>query len=253
MAVLAVAVVIALIERSGILEPAKSLLGGLANPVQISLYRSWQSLSGLASGFSSIGSLRKVNVELELKNAILEAEISHLVSLEIENKVLREQLGTRGSALKMISSASVIGFGTGGSGGSFLLDKGRGAGVHKDDLVLVKNIYLGKIAEVSPTSSRVQLLTDPSTKIPAQTASGAIGLVTGEFGTEIKLGSVVQDDVLKIGDLVFSFGEGDVPKGLVLGKIKSVKKVSRELFQEATLEMLLEPAKLTTVFIERLP
>jgi rod shape-determining protein MreC len=238
-----------LFERAGSLNFAKDAAALVLTPIQYSLYRTYLGAANQLQAFAGIGGLRQKNVALEIERATLEAEVARIGALEEENQALREQLKTPLQAQKILTEASVIGLGTAGVRGSLLLDKGSREGVRVGDFVVVKNIYLGQVAEVSPRTARISLITEPATKIPAVTSSGALGLLVGQYGTEAKLTNVIQDDRLVEGDLLLSSGEADFPKGLVLGRLASVNKVSRELFQEAKIEPLLDATFLRTVFI----
>lgn len=249
LALVVVGFVVILVEATGSLNFAKGFAGFVLTPIQFSLYRTYLGATNQLQAFAGIGSLRAENVNLEIERATLEAETARLQVLEEENQALRDQLGVAPLKEKVLTPVAVIGLGTAGVRGTLLVDKGSEASVRVGDWVVFKNVLIGVVAEVSPKTSRIRLLSDPSTKIPAITGSGALGLVTGQFGTEIKLGNVVQDDSLVEGDLVLSSGEADFPKGLVLGKIANVNKVSREFFQEAKVEPMLDTADLRTVFV----
>ena len=59
----------------------------------------------------------------------------------------------------------------------------------------------------------------------------------------------MQGDKLNVGDLILTTGEGGYPSGLAIGKIKEVKKIEKELFQTAVVQLLIDPTSLTTVFL----
>ncbi|MDP2671123.1 MAG: rod shape-determining protein MreC [bacterium] len=247
--ILFVGLILIFLERFGALDFAKGVVSYLSTPIQLSVYRSYQNLSQSLDAVVSIGGLHARNSTLERENALLLAENIKIRSLEKENENLRAQLGSPKIGLKLKEIASVIGFGVGGNRDSLLLDQGQNQKIKKGDLVVVRNIFVGTVVEVSPRTSRVALITDPQTKIPAITQSGAVGVLAGQFGTEAHLTNVIQDDKLNEGELVLTSGEADYPKNLVLGKITSVKKVSRELFQNAKVESLLPAGELQTVFV----
>lgn len=241
--------IIAILEKSGSLSVPKSFFASIFNPIQLSIYRTYQNISHVGGAFVSIGSLHQKNTDLELENATLKAENSRLKDLEAENAALREQLSAPKIGLTLSQVANVVGFGTGGNRNNLLIDKGSSDKVKVGDFVVLKNLYVGRIREVQPKSSRVQLITDPDTKIPAVTSAGALGVVVGQFGTESHLANVIQDDKLNQDDLVFTSGEAGFPKGLVIGRISEVRKVSKELFQDATLQSLLNLNEMRVVFV----
>jgi len=129
-----------------------------------------------------------------------------------------------------------------------VIDKGEEEGVAQGDLVIVKNIFIGKIAKGSPKKSLVVLPLDPDSKIPAKT-NRAKGILTGEFQAQLLLKEVLHEETLQEGDLVLTTGEGDLEANLVLGEVEDVFKNEKELFQEAKVKPLLDLSKLETVFI----
>ena len=192
--------------------------------------------------------MRENENNLRAENAVLLAENARLKKLEIENKALREQLGA-GKTTKKLLVAEVIGGDPLAIKSKLLINKGSRDGVEKGDLVIIKDILLGEIISVGFSSATARLLNDPDTKIPAETASNVKGIVVGEFGNKIVFDKVVQGEKLKVGEIVFSSGEADFPKGLVLGAISKVKNDPAALFQQGSVESILPYGTLETVFI----
>ena len=115
--------------------------------------------------------------------------------------------------------------------------------------MIIKDVLLGEVVSVGFSSATARLLNDPDTKIPAETASNVKGIVVGEFGNKIVFDKVVQGEKLKVGEIIFSSGEADFPKGLVLGKISRVKNDPAALFQRVSVEPIVPYGTLETVFI----
>jgi len=129
------------------------------------------------------------------------------------------------------------------------VDKGSVDDVKRGELVVVKDILIGEVVSVGEVSSRVRLLSDAKTKIPAVSEDGVKGILKGEFGNSISFDKVVQGEKLARGQIIFSSGEAGIPKGLVLGKINKVENQPAALFQKADIQPLLPLDKLETVFI----
>jgi rod shape-determining protein MreC len=171
-----------------------------------------------------------------------------LKKLGEENKSLREQIGAKVVTQDLIL-ASVIGADSIFTNSQLVLDKGKDDGVKEGSLVILKDILIGQIISIGSSTSTVRLLNDPETKIPAITEGGAKGIVEGEFGTRITLTNVLQNVDLKPGQFVFTSGEADFPKGLVLGRVVNVDKNPAELFQSASVESLVKFGSLDFIFI----
>ena len=129
------------------------------------------------------------------------------------------------------------------------MDKGSVDDVKRGELVVVKDILIGEVVSVGEVSSRVRLLSDAKTKIPAVSEAGARGILKGEFGNSISFDKVVQGEKLARGQIIFSSGEAGIPKGLVLGKIDKIENDPAALFQKANVQPLLPLDNLETVFI----
>jgi len=249
---LVLALVLFVLEQVGALAVLQAPLQRVLLPGQLALYKTKQDFEGFLATITEIGSLRKKENELLAENALLAAENARLKKLESENKILREQLGARQEKRELII-AQVIGQDPLFSGSKLLVDKGRDSNVVSGALVVLKDILIGQVVRVGASTSTVRLLTDPRTKIPAVTGSGVKGILQGEFGSRVVLEEVVQGEKLNPGEIVYTLGEADFPKGLVLGKITQVENNPAALFQKASVEPLLSFKSLETVFIVKGP
>ena len=236
------------LEQVGAMGILQSPLQKALLPAQVAAYKTRQSLENFFGAISEIGSLRKKENELAYQNALLAAENARLMKLEAENKVLREQIGAKQKEEELILAA-VAGADPLFPSSKILVNKGKNDGVSLGALVILKDILVGQVASVGGQSASVRLLSDPETKIPAVTQGGVKGIIRGEFGNRIVLDKVGQGEKLNAGEIVFSSGEADFPKGLVLGKITEIKNDPAALFQKATLQPPIPFNLLEIVFI----
>lgn len=246
---LLVGLLLIILGKIGLVNFFTSNLQSLSLPVQIGFHNITSEFGNIVTTVTQIGSLRGKNSALELDNAVLKADNARLQQLQNENKSLRDQLGTPNKDLKILQTARTIGISPFGTKSVLLIDKGGNDGVKRGFLVIYKNILIGQIRDVSPKVSSVQLLSDPATKIPVVTSNGAEGILEGEFGSGTVITNVVQDDKLSRGDLIFTSGKNNFPKGLVLGEVARVNKIDKEYFQKATANQLIKIKDLNVVFI----
>lgn len=135
-----------------------------------------------------------------------------------------------------------------------ILDKGKRDRVEKEMIVIIDNILVGKVFEVSERQSRVKTLFDPDLKIPVNVKSlsdqGNIakGLVFSPLG-KIRLGRVLMEEKINVGDLVVTLGDGGYPADLLVGKITKIERKESAIFQEAELDYLSDIDKLNNVFL----
>ncbi len=246
--IIGVLIVFLLLDLAGIINIISAPINQVFTPVQIGLYKTKQDFEDFVGTLTEIRSLRESEGDLKKENALLLAENSTLKKLEKENETLRRQLKAKKFSKKLIVAA-VIGQDPLISSSQLLVDKGKNDGVAVGALVILENILVGKVVATGNATANVRLLVDSDTKIPAVTASGVGGIVKGKFGNEIVLEKVIQGKKLNKGEIVFSSGEADFPKGLVLGKIARIESKPAALFQKAAIYPLIPYEELETVFI----
>lgn len=237
------------IVQNGFFNPVINLFQIVTVPLQTSFSHSVKNISNVIQTAIEIGNLRSNNADLRRENALLKAENTTLKLLGKENQSLRAQLKTPRTDIEIIAAAHPIGNGAIGTRNVLLIDKGSQDKIKEKDLVLVGSILLGQIIAVTPRISSVQLLADPATKIPAITSAKAEGIVSGEFGSGIKLTDVVQEKILTIGEQIFTSGRNGWPKGLLLGEIAKVNKIDKEFFQEAVVKSAVNIDELDLIYV----
>lgn len=106
----------------------------------------------------------------------------------------------------------------------FLVEGGLNHGINKDMVATYKNNLIGRVVEVYPWYSKVQLITDAGCQVAAYcTRTRAQGIHKGTYNEhESLLDYVSHLERIGIDDLVVSSGEGLVfPQGFALGKVVS--------------------------------
>ncbi len=123
----------------------------------------------------------------------------------------------------------------------FLVEGGLAHGIDKDMVAIYKNNLIGRVVEVYPWYSKVQLITDASCQVAACcTRTHAQGIHRGIYRDgESSLDYVNHFERLQIDDLVVSSGEGLVfPKGFALGKVTSC--VADDLYQQVKVKPIID-------------
>ncbi|MEK9158765.1 MAG: rod shape-determining protein MreC [Patescibacteria group bacterium] len=176
---------------------------------------------------------------------------AELKQVKEENSILRAQLNFVKSK-KSFVTADVVGKEAGLSN-VVIINRGETDGLKIDQPVIAGEGFLvGKIVKVGKNVAFIRLLSDNQSKIAAMILSKNItmGVVSGEHGLSLKLGMVPQTEELNAGDEVVTSGlEQNMPRGLLIGKIKTVQKEAYEPFQSAALEPFVDLAKLTIVTV----
>ena len=204
------------------------------------------------SGLASVHQLLSENQRLQGRVRQLEAEQAALKEMERENADLKKQLGyLPQNNKKHYLPAYIIGKNPTISPQFLIIDKGSRDGLKIGQSVVSEDILIGYLAEVNLTSSRVSLITNPNSAVPVlMQESRASGLVRGAIGYGLVLEDVTKDSPLKEGENIITSGlGGQYPRGLLVGKLEKVISSPADLFQKASVKMLIEIEKLERVFV----
>jgi rod shape-determining protein MreC len=189
---------------------------------------------------------------LKKENAKLKAEVSSLMSLKEENERLRKALGIQDQAdIKDYISARVSMRGDGAYlRRSVMLNVGQEAGVAKGQAVIHNGFVIGQIAEVNAETSRVQLITDPDSKVAVRIANDqdSKGVLKSPLGVELNIELVPQTEEVTSGTKVFTSGVDSLPARLPVGSVKHVNS-SQTQYHDITLQTPVDFQKLREVFI----
>lgn len=235
-----------------IFNPIREILLEIAYPFQKTFYLMGRTVSGTFEFLGSISSLKKENENLLKENNVLIAKITLLEDEKKENAILRSQLELAPRQKFNLEASFIIGQDPQRLGSWILIDKGGSSGIKPGMPVIVyEGILIGRVEEVSPSSSRVVLLTDSKSAVNVNDVeTGARGILRGEYGLGITMDMVTQAETLNTSDAVTTSGlGGDFPKGLLIGKIQEIKMTEDKLFQQAVIIPRVKYSDLKTVFV----
>ncbi len=254
---LAVFGLLILLHGAKILRPIENFVLGFFGPLNSRFYSLGNSFNGSYQDHATQESLLAKIDELTKEVAVLTVANSQEKELKEENEKLRGQLNFiatnnfKAVAAEVISRESL----TEGSeaGQNLIINKGT-----KDGLALgqgavnEEGLIIGKIIEVKDTSAKICLTTGQDCKLAAaiQNSTKTQGVTDGDLGLTIKMDYIPQLENISVGDTVITSGLGDkIPRGLVIGKIIEVRNESNEVWQDATIEPLVNLNNLTVVTV----
>lgn len=251
-AVILVSLVLVFSNPAGVFNPARRILVEIAYPFQKMFYLGGRTISKSFAVLRSIGDLKTENGNLLKENNILAFRVVELAGEKKENIILRDQLNLAPRKKFDLAASFVIGQDPQRLGSWIMIDKGETSGLKPGmPVVAYEGILVGKTEEVYRNSSKVILLTDSESAVNASDLeTGARGILRGKYGLGIILDMVTQTESLNVGDTVVTSGlGGDLPKGLLIGKIREIKTTSDKLFQQAVVFPRIKYTELETVFV----
>jgi rod shape-determining protein MreC len=148
---------------------------------------------------------------------------SRLAQLEQDNRRLRTLLGLQRANPQEVTAA-VISREPEGWWKQLVLGAGELQGIRRGDAVVGPGGLVGRVASVTPTTARVALLTDSSSRIGVWVGrTQSMGLLTGVNGSRPELRFLVKDPQVRPGDVVVTSPASTlVPPGMSVGVIQSV-------------------------------
>jgi len=219
---------------------------------------------GITSGFLELGhrlfawpidlsGLRYENQVLKEQNLRLSLELLKLREARLENARLRELLEFRAEAegVGTYFPAKVVARDPDRIANTILIDAGYTDGVRERMPVVTAEGLVGRVLEVHPWTAIIQLLLDRNCRVSAivQRVGRTQGIVMCENG-KFYLKNVQIRSEIEVGDPVISSGLGEVfPKGILVGRVKSLGEGDRGLFREVILTPGVEFDNLEEVFV----
>lgn len=262
-----VGLLLLVLHESGYLAPVENAFHYVLDPLQRALSQGVTITGDLFQSVRETRALRARVEELEAQVDALTAENVRLREFKAEAQELRSLLNfTRDYPVTAFFGADVVGregcdaFPCGEVIGTdpnpylryATINVGAQQGVRENMPVVSGGaVLVGRIAQVGPRTSKVQLLTDLDSAVAVvlQT-SRATGLVVGQPDGTLRMEYVQQDASVTVGDFVLTSGLGGIlPKGLLIGQVIQVQQMDYELHQAAVVRPAMDLSRLDVVLV----
>lgn len=212
-----------------LLSPPQRLVGGTLRGV-----------AGIWSHYLDLRGVREENDRLRQRVAELNRGLRERRTLARETERLREVLGLQrilpheSIAAEVIAREGLPWFRT------ITVDRGSEAGVELNAPAISPSGVVGRVVAVGPWASRVQLLLDRDCGVGVMIeSSGVTGVVSGQVGladsgtADLLMNYVPAHAEVEAGDVVVTSGLDRIfPKGLMVGRVRSVGTDAAGLFRE---------------------
>ena len=238
-------------------------LGGYLTPVtRIVLSPVVSAQTWLSTRFAAIQeyfqSPQDMN-RMRLENAALEAEVARL---QAEIISLQQQIGETEVLSALVDfarvnpeyryvAASVIGRDPSPFLQYVIINRGSDDGLRRGMPVVTQQGLVGRVAAVTAGAARLQLITDPSSKINVRLEpSRASAVLQGEITGDVSLDMIPQLAAVQTGDLVLTSGlGGNYPPNILIGQVTGVRSLDTDLFQRASVQPVVDFNRLEIVLV----
>ena len=250
--ILAVCLVLLTLQSRGRSLGAAEIVGIATTPVHKVLNAIQRGAVSVWTTYAEWRNIRADNQRLRDENQRLRVEALAVSETSEENRRLRKLLDLRSHLPLDTLPGEVIAREWGGWVRSLTINRGHGDKVRRQATVISPDGLVGRVVDVRLGASVVQVLTDPASTVSAHAVRGRTsGVVEGDTRGTIRFKFMARDGAgLEAGDLVVTSGLGGVfPRGIPVGRVRAVDDRGSALFHYATLDPLVDPARLEEVLL----
>ena len=238
-------------------------LGGYLTPLsRILLNPVVSAQTWIATRYQAVQSFIQApqdTIRLRQRNTDLEAEVSRLQSqvIELQQRISETSILSalvdfaRANPEYSYQGAAVIGYDTSPFLRYVLINRGSDQGLRRGMPVVTQQGLVGRIAAVTSSAARVQLITDTTSTVNVRLdPSGTQAVLKGQITGDVSLEMIPQDTNIEVGDLVLTSGlGGSYPPNLLVGQVSSVRSQAQDLFQRASVQTAVDFSQLEIVLV----
>ncbi|HXH82825.1 MAG TPA: rod shape-determining protein MreC [Candidatus Tectomicrobia bacterium] len=231
---------------------ADDALAVVTTPIQGALARVNRAALGVWSTYQDWKNVRTENIRLREEAQRLRIEALRVTEVAEENRRLRRLLALRERLPLATVSGEVIAREWGGWVRSLTVNRGRGDNVARLIAVITPDGLVGRVVDVRPGASVVQVLTDPASTVGAHVVTTrTAGIVEGDPRGLLRFKYMARDGAgIEPGDLVVTSGAGGlVPRGIPIGRVREIDDRGSALFHYAHLDPAVDFSRLDAVLL----
>lgn len=240
------------LQMRGYTAVATDALAVVTTPIQSTLARINRSAVGVWSTYRDWKNVRAENRRLRDETQQLRVEALQVTETIEENRRLRRLLALKAAMPLETLSGEIIAREWGGWVRSLTVNRGRSDHVTRLTAVIAPDGLIGRVVDVRPGASVVQVLIDPASTVGAHAVrSRTAGIVEGEPRGTMRFKYMARDGSgLQVGDLVVTSGSGGMfPRGIPIGRVRSIDDRGSALFHYAQLSPAVDFARIDEVLL----
>jgi rod shape-determining protein MreC len=241
-----VCLVLLTLQMRGRAIGAADALALITTPVQTVLSRVNRATLGVWGTYRDWKNVRAENRRLRDEAQRLRVEALRVNETDAENQRLRRLLALKQSLPLETMAGEIIAREWGGWVRSLTVNRGRGDSVARLTAVIAPDGLVGRIVDVRPGSSIVQVLTDPASTVGAHVVrTRTPGIIEGEPRGTLRFKYMARDgSSLQVGDMVVTSG-----LGIPIGRVRSIDDRGAALFSYAQVTPAVDLARIDEVLL----
>lgn len=161
-----------------------------------------------------------------------------IVELESQSRSLNQVLADDRAVPADKIPAAVIGRSAGAWWQQLIISRGSRDGITVDDVVMGPGGLVGRVIGVSPTSSQVLLVSDPTSRVGARVSRSRVnGYIKGTMSQQVMMAFFDKMPDVKVGDVVVTSAYSQrFPRDIPVGRVVAVD-LTKSPAPEATIEL----------------
>lgn len=213
-------------------------------------------IQGASSYLNDIKVVNKENEELRARINELKKEVKELSGFKDKNIELKKALDIKDQFSDVeLLGANIIAKDMGNWFNIFTIDRGITDGISIDSAVITSNGLVGRVVKTELISSNVITIIDEESTVSARISKTRdLVFVRGDLKLKdeglCRLDNIFPDVDISVGDTIETSGLGGIyPKGIIIGKVKEIRRKASDLNRYAIIEPAVDFKRLEEVFV----
>jgi rod shape-determining protein MreC len=248
----AACLVLLTLQTRGYGSAAGDIFAVVTAPIQTGLAKASRATFGLWTTYLDWKNVRAENRRLRAEVQELRVQSLRVSETDDENRRLRRLLALQEQLPLTTLSGEIIAREWGGWIRSLTVNRGRGDNVPRLTAVISPNGLIGRVVDVRPGASIVQVLTDPTSTVGAHVLrTRTPGIVEGDPRGTLRFKFMARDGAaIQSGDVLVTAGQGGLfPRGIPIGTVRSIDNRGAALFHYAELTPAVDFARVDEVLL----
>jgi rod shape-determining protein MreC len=248
----AACLVLLTLQTRGYGSAAGDIFAVVTAPIQTGLAKASRATFGLWTTYLDWKNVRAENRRLREEVQELRVQSLRVSETDDENRRLRRLLALQEQLPLTTLSGEIIAREWGGWIRSLTVNRGRGDNVPRLTAVISPNGLIGRVVDVRPGASIVQVLTDPTSTVGAHVLrTRTPGIVEGDPRGTLRFKFMARDGAaIQNGDVLVTAGQGGLfPRGIPIGTVRSIDNRGAALFHYAELTPAVDFARIDEVLL----
>jgi rod shape-determining protein MreC len=224
----------------------------VTTPISTGLAKASRATFGLWSTYLDWKNVRSENRRLRDEVQQLRVQALRVNDIDVENQRLRRLLALQERLPLTTLSGEIIAREWGGWIRSLTVNRGRGDNIPRLSAVISPDGLIGRIVDVRPGASIVQVLTDPASTVGAHVLrTRTPGIVEGDPRGTLRFKFMARDGAsIQNGDVLVTAGQGGLfPRGIPIGTVRTIDNRGAALFHYAELTPSVDYARVDEVLL----